>query len=268
MTSVFAALQAGAPAPGAGFLEYLTTITTIGVITMALIQTAKDMLPIRRWFQGARFRTWLRQGIEEARADDRIAALAGVAAGSRPAFQAGARPVADVAAAETRIVTLATDGDADALYDLPIEQMCGQINAAMQVVLEYPWRPQNVNVVAIVASQSAPEDLATMFRFGAPDPAARPGVNDYNEAKTRVMHQFQRAIDAFQIAVNYRWKLAMQIASLVLCGVLTFVAMEMRFHVGVSYVGSAGAVVVGAVLAGFLAPVARDLTAAVQNLRK
>ena len=238
-----------------GFLDYLTTIGAIGVITMALIQTAKDMLPLRRWFQRRRFREWLAEGVDEAAAPDRAPAL-------RPPGADGAVAL-DAGAAERRVVALATDGDADALYTLPVEQMCGQISAALQVVLEYPSRDRNV--VAIVASQATAEDLATLFAGPGGDEAGRP---DFTSAKTRVMHQFQRAIDAFQIATSYRWKLMMQFVSLLMCGVLTFVAMRMQFHVGTSYVGAWGAVIVGAILAGFLAPVARDITAALQGLRK
>ena len=255
MVPVLAALQAGSSPVSSGFVDYLTTIGAIGVITMALIQTAKDMLPLRRWFQRRRFRTWLAEGVQEAGRPDRAATLA--ARGDEGAV------VPDADAAEQRIVSLATDGDADALYTLPVEQMCGQISAALQVVLEYPARDRNV--VAIVASQAVPGDLSALFAGAAEEAQAR---LDFAGAKTRVMHQFQRAIDAFQIATSYRWKLLMQVLSLLLCGVLTFVAMQMRFHVGTSYVGAWGAVLVGAILAGFLAPVARDLTAALQGLRK
>jgi hypothetical protein len=258
MLPVQALLQASASAPTltSGVVSYLTTISAIGVVTMALIQTAKDMLPIRRWFQANRFRVWLRQGAAEAEAPDRASVLAG---------EGGAGMRLDPVAAEHRVIALATDGDGDALYDLPIEQMCGQINAALQLVLEFPARDRNL--VAMVASQSSPADLTALFNAASGAAAAvdAPGVA---EARTRVMHQFQRAIDAFQIAASYRWKLWMQIASLVLCGGLTYIAMLANFHVGTSYVGGVGAVLLGAVLAGFLAPVARDITAAVQSLRK
>jgi hypothetical protein len=256
MLPVLAALQVASTSPvSSGFVDYLTTISAIGVITMAVIQTAKDMLPLRRWFQGRRFREWLAEGVREANAADRSTTLAARAEAGNVALDAGV--------AERRIVSLASDGDADALYTLPVEQMCGQISAALQVVLEYPARDRNV--VAIVASEATAEDLAALFNG---QPAAEAGRAEFTGAKTRVMHQFQRAIDAFQIATSYRWKLMIQVISLVLSGVLTFVAMQMRFHVGTSYVGAWGAVLVGAIMAGFLAPVARDITAALQGLRK
>lgn len=258
MDPVYAVLQAGTSSLSFGFVDYLTTISAIGVITMALIQTAKDMLPIRRWYQRRRFRAWLADGVREAAVPDRSAVLFGQPAG---------RQQPDAAAAEARLVSLATDGDAHALYDLPIEQMCGQINAALQVVLEYP--ADDPNLVAIVGSRANAADLAMLIGVanGAMN-SATARTPEVSAAKARVMHQFQRAIDAFQIAVSYRWKMSLQIASLVLCGLLTYAALLLRFHVGTSYVGGVGAVVIGAVLAGFLAPVARDLTAAVQGLRK
>ncbi len=219
MVPVLAAVQAASSPVSSGFVDYLTTIGAIGVVTMALIQTAKDMLPLRRWFQRRRFREWLVEGVGEAGAPDRSATLAARGDHGTVAL--------DADAAERRIVSLATDGDRDALYTLPMEQMCGQISAALQVVLEYPARDRNV--VAIVASQAAPGDLAALFAGAGEEAQAR---LEFANAKTRVMHQFQRAIDAFQIATSYRWKLLMQVASLLLCGVLTFVAMQMRIPRG------------------------------------
>ncbi|MGH7669243.1 MAG: hypothetical protein ACRENQ_07075, partial [Gemmatimonadaceae bacterium] len=197
MVPIFTALQAGTSPASSGFVDYLATISGVGVIAMALIQTAKDMLPLRRWFQGRHFREWLAEGIGEAGSPDRAAMLA--------ARAPQAAVVLDAAAAERRIVSLATDGDADALYTLPVEQMCGQISAALQVVLEYPARDRNV--MAIVASQSAPGDLEMLFAGAGDDAEAR---YDFTSAKTRVIHQTQRAIDAFQIATSYRWKLMLQ----------------------------------------------------------
>jgi hypothetical protein len=256
MVLPFAAFQNPGSATASGLIAYLTTISAIGLITMALIQTVKDMTPLRRVFQRAKLRRWLMEGVGEASEPARAAI-------TRPADQA---PALDAHEAERRIIAMATDGDGDALYDLPIEQMCGQINAALQVVAEYPR--QERLLLEIVGSQARPEDVALMARDGAAVEQGTEPTQAYSAAKSRVIHQFQRAVDAFQIATSYRWKAAMQWASLGLCAVLTGVALAMGFDVGVGRFSVWGAIVVGAVLAGFLAPVARDLTAAIQSLRK
>src|SRR5216117_3080802 len=95
-------------------LPFATAMASIGVLSMAIIQAAKDMLPLRSGFQRRFLARWLRRKAAEA------------ASGS------GAPP--DPAAAERDLVKLATAGDAKAFYDLPIEQLCGQMNVAMQIV--------------------------------------------------------------------------------------------------------------------------------------
>ncbi|OYV66139.1 MAG: hypothetical protein B7Z72_11805, partial [Gemmatimonadetes bacterium 21-71-4] len=190
MDPVYAVLQAGTSSLSFGFVDYLTTISAIGVIAMALIQTAKDMLPIRRWFQRWKFRGWLADGVREAAAPDRSQVLL---------TQPPGRQHPDAAAAEARLVSLATDGDDHALYDLPIEQMCGQINAALQVVLEYP--EDDPNLVAIVGSHANAADLAMLL--GVANGAMNAGAMrtpEVGAAKARVMHS-GKVLDAQRAAI-------------------------------------------------------------------
>lgn len=50
---------------------------------------------------------------------------------------------------------LAVDGDNNALYDLQIEQLCGQFTSAIQIVLEFP--ADHLDLLAVTASQSNPQ---------------------------------------------------------------------------------------------------------------
>jgi hypothetical protein len=88
------------------------------------------------------------------------------------------------------------------------------------------------------------------------------------DARTRITHQFQRAVDGFQIRTSFRWKWWLQLLSLALSGALTAFAMALSLPTGRHTLGTAGAIGLGALLSGFLAPVARDLTAAIQRLRR
>jgi hypothetical protein len=242
----------------------------IGALSMALIQTAKNMLPLRRWFQQNRVEHWLAHRANEATAAAKTAGSA-----SAPA---------SIAQAKSDLVHLATAGDASALYSLPIEQLCGQINASTQVLLDYPslhW-----NLLRCLASEAHPPDLALL---NPPDPAVHAArkmllrkpavtltdaehnqVDDYVAARNRVSHQIQRAVDALQISVSFRWKFWMQLASILLSaalGVATLLIGSAYGQINLSSRGQCGLIVLTAILSGFLAPVARDLVAALEQIR-
>lgn len=84
-------------------MPFATAMAAIGVLSMAIIQTLKDMLPLRNIFQRRYLIKWLRQKANEAKAIE----------GSTP----------EAATAESDLIRLATAGDRKAFYDLPIEQL-------------------------------------------------------------------------------------------------------------------------------------------------
>ena len=257
-------------------LVIILPLAGIGALSMALLQTAKNMLPLRLWFQRRHVEHWLAQRATQARVSSTVAANA--AASSAPFAPA------NIAQAQADLVHLATAGDADALYSLPIEQLCGQINAATQVLLDYPslhW-----NLLRCLASEAQPSDLALI---NPPDPAAHAArkmllrkpavtltdaehnqVDDYVAARNRVSHQIQRAVDALQISVSFRWKFWMQLASILLSaalGVATLLIGNAYFDMHLTPARECALIILTAILSGFLAPVARDLVAALEQIR-
>ena len=251
-------------------LVIILPLAGIGALSMALLQTAKNMLPLRLWFQRHHVENWL-------------AHRAVASSTAAPANTAATAP-ASVAQAQADLVHLATAGDADALYSLPIEQLCGQINAASQVLLDYPslhW-----NLLRCLASEAQPSDLALV---NPPDPTAHAArkmllrkpavsltdsehnqVDDYVAARNRVSHQIQRAVDALQISVSFRWKFWMQLASIVLSaalGVATLLIGNAYFDMHLTPARECALILLTAILSGFLAPVARDLVAALEQIR-
>lgn len=214
--------------------EFVAAITAIGLVVMALIQSLKDMFPMRRMFHRTFVRAWMQH-----RAPD----------------HAGA--------AYDDLITLATTGDAHALFDLPIEQLCGQAGAAASQALDYPARHEPL--LRTLAASADPRDLDLILQApeqerseveGAPD-AARMALVD---ARTRVMHQVQRSIDALQIAAGFRWKWHMQLLAFTLSCALTIVAV-----IFVNSTAPVGRRILLAIplglIGGFVAPVARDLVA-------
>jgi hypothetical protein len=231
----------------------------IAALTMALIQTAKNMLPLRQWFQRACVNSWLAARARTARS---------------------ASPTIDLAQAKTDLVHLTTDCDSAALYSLPIEQLCGQINAASQVILDYPLR--HWDLLRCLASQSDPNDLASI---NPPNPATllarkallrKPAVtltdDEHNQvddlvaARNRLSHQIQRAVDALQISIGFRWKFWMQLASIVLSAVLAALAVVASGH-PLSSAHAIWFIVLAAIFSGVLAPITRDLAATIEQVR-
>lgn len=257
---------------------FLTAMAAIGVLSMAIIQTVKDMLPIRNWFQQSFVLEWLKKKAKQAHdKTTRWMTQGGLAwfdsernRTSPPADNKYFVQSPRAGDAQTDMFKLATDGDAKALYDLPIEQLCGQLNSAAQMVLDRPV--DHPDLLRCLASAADAVDVARVMFPPVEAKAARPADagdaqqrhDAYVDARTRVTHQIQRAIDALQIRAGFRWKFYLQLASIVISGILA--------GAGVAIFGSGSyrvpiAIGVG-ILGGFLAPVARDLVAALQQLRK
>jgi len=264
--------------------KFLAAIAAVGALSMAVIQTIKDMLPVRSRFQRFFVRRWLRNKAKlastawklwmegEGRAwfskeQNRAEGIEGGAS----AEQFSREPSAE--RAEADLIKLATDGDGKALYDLQIEQLCGQLNAAAQVALDRPR--DHTDLMRCLASLADPVDVArVMFpplEAKLPrtqlDAAGQQRHDSYVDARTRVTHQVQRAIDALQINAGFRWKFYLQLASIVLSGIFAGSGVAWFLQKSDLWDRISAALVVG-ILGGFLAPVARDLVASVQQLRK
>jgi hypothetical protein len=222
-----------------------TATAAIGVLSMAIIQTLKDMLPLRNWFQQWWLKGWLR---------DRA---------SKAARTGGKAP--DVKKAEDDLIRLATAGDRAAFYDLAIEQLCGQMNAAAQVVLEYP--ADHGDLLRCLAALAETADLDSLLAPPPDNSAAPSKIQAQVDARTRVIHQVQRSIDGFQISAGFRWKWILQIVSFAVSFALTLIGFSLHAGSEGLRLSLAWSYLLAGLLGGFLAPVARDLVASLQKLR-
>lgn len=248
------AIQEGVKAVYEWAFPFATALAAVGVISMAFIQTVKDMVPLRRWFQAWWVKGWLQNQARQARLVQ--------------GFEA------DPEEAEKDLIRLATSGDREALYDLPIEQVSGQMNAATQIVLDYPWH--HPHLLYCLAAQASAEDVKKLV--GARPLAEKPRAQlteeeksrlaDLVDPRNRVTHQVQRSLDGLQISAGFRWKLCLQIASIVLSGLFIVAGLWLFTNEPILTFRRLGLYLVAAILGGFLAPVARDLVAALQQLRK
>jgi hypothetical protein len=119
------------------------------------------------------------------------------------------------------------------------------INTVMRHSCDAPLPPH-------AQTESVPEDLQKRLEQR----------QKYTIERTRVMHQIQRAVDSFQIKTSFRWKWMFQTASFALSFILAYFAMK----IPTPSKPVDAATFIWAGLAGFLAPVARNLLAAIENL--
>ena len=219
-------------------------MAAIGVLSMAILQTLKDMLPVRNRFQQWWLKRWFIDRAAKAKAIGVV------------------EP--NIIKAEKDLVRLATAGDRAAFYDLAIEQMCGQMNAAAQVVLEYP--ADHDDLLRCLAALADKNDLDVLLDKTVREKVA-PKTQAQVDARTRVIHQVQRSIDGFQISAGFRWKWILQVVSFAISFALIFVGFSMHAGADGLRLDHVGSYILAGLLGGFLAPVARDLVAALQKLR-
>lgn len=237
---------------------FFTATLIVGLLSMALIQILKDLVPVRRWFQ----KYWVRQWLQERKPF------------WKPGFDPEQRANFDPRKAEWDLIQLAMDGDSNSFFNLPIEQLCGQLNAAAQSVLEHP--EEHKTLLYYLASKAEPRDVWTVIQCSERyreqsgtklEGSDRSAFAYCVDARNRVAHHIQRAIDALQLSAGSRWKLWIQIFSIALSGLIASVAISLFGEVGGPWRRLETTAAVG-LLGGFLAPIARDVIAGLQSIRR
>lgn len=232
----------------------------LGVVTMAIVQLVKDLLPIRESWQ----KRWV-----ETRVNER----------AREACVCAARALDD-------LIRLASANNPRALYSLPIEQLAGQANAAAQAVLDFPARHKDLLMVMAAGADSAdveillstppppPPPLRAEAASGGPEAAQQRTQEEergkFADARNRVAHQVQRNLDALQIVMSVRWKFRLQLLSILVSVVCAFIVTVVLFpwpETPRGWMEAGLKVGLIGILGGFLSTVVRDLVAAIQGTR-
>jgi hypothetical protein len=164
---------------------------------------------------------------------------------------------------EKDLLRITASGDAWALYDAELEDVCAQLSAAAQLLVDYPEvAPKLLKTIARSASA---RDLGRILQANArntQDAQLRQIVFD---ARNRVRAITIRSVDMFKLTTGSIWQRGLQVVSFALSFLIALVAVGVTTK---PVDGRPGAMLVMALAAGFLAPVARDLLAAVEQLRK
>jgi hypothetical protein len=234
-------------------LTFAGALAIAGTLAMAILQIIKELTPVRGAYQHRWLEVWF---VARAKKFTVEAVEAG------PDVIPSSHLPVSAAKAQATLVELATGGEVNAFYDLPIEQVVAQMNAAAQITLEYPH--VHFPLLAVLSQGAAIGDVARVVARAEagtrePEPVAL-------DARNRVGHRIQRNLDGIQIALGSRWKLWMQVVSITLT--VLFVELGILTNVK-NYTKTT--LVVGVVLGivgGYLAPVTRDVVAALQSIRK
>ena len=284
------------------YLLFSGALAALSALTMAVIQTIKDLLPVLRWYQQIKTRQWLavmaaegaevhtRKTSPRKVVKDRLMQPRFSFAHLAPELHQDLRPPFDVTDedaavdAEADLLRLATAGNRMAFYDLPIEQLCGQMNTASQAVLDYPERHHAL--LKCLASLAEEGDIwhirfqrlaaAGRVTKEVPRSGGRRGLRKlqqhFADLRGPIANQIHRNIDAFQISVGDRWKWYLRMASFLVSFGITAVAVYAG--VGAQWINSGSgwnkweaSVVIG-LIGGFLAPVTSDIQAIVRQLRQ
>jgi len=251
----------------------------IGVLTMAVIQMVRMTYPVRGIFHGRRVRAWLRAGIvPEARSNNKSEVSS---------------PQRDpVAGAVSELLKLAVTSDSRALFDLSIEQLCGQMAAAIDPVLDAPTEQREL--LGGLAGESGMDDVnryvtawenwrdrlkgsksqssgGNMQRLSEPSKGNSQATSEPSEidikfldARNAVSRRIHRNIDGFQILVSTNWKRMLRIGAVIIAGVLscygTAEITDVRSRLFFVFAGG--------IMGGFIATVARDIVAGIEKLRR
>jgi len=169
---------------------------------------------------------------------------------------------------EQLLIALAVDGESGALYQLEAEQMVAQIKAAFASAMDAPHKYGTLVALASCFSEEA--DIVEVLGGPPANPDAKAERARYSDARTRVFQQFQRAADALLVRINFRWKSKLQLVAAAICIGLTHMVLMGNFFTSAGTIGLLWLIVqafVTALLAAFFAPIARDVVAAIGQLR-
>jgi hypothetical protein len=242
VTGLQVALKALIDGISKNYLEYLIALAALGVLSMSIVQAIKSLCPVLRLYQWLRTRWWLRGRALEARENLK-------------------RDV-NVDAVEKELIVIGSGGNRAAFYSADTDDFPKQLIAVGRLLINYPTNEGRyvsyASVLAVMASNITKADFDI--------------VNEENknttpqqrlDALNRVQQEMTQAINAFSTSSIWWWQNGLHTAAFATSSSLAFLAVWYalgwhKFQI---------TAFLTALFAAFLAPVARDLVAAIQKFR-
>ena len=232
-------------------LDYALLLAAIGTLSMAFLELLKGVTAFRRHFHRRELSRWV---LNKACLNELLV----IAAGGKE--------------------------NANVLFDQPTERMLGQIQAAANLSLEYPDRYPHAyafftqeDIHSYPATFQKGSDSSLWKEFAshtASEGFAADETGQGNQekqsraaqqARVRLGNLIARRLDMFQSRTQYRWARLNQLFSIIAGATLTAYAL-----LTTSKIDSAKdiiALVLLSLLAGMLAPFAKDVVTAISGLR-
>ena len=236
----------------ASTLNYSLLLAAIGALSMAFIELVKGLTGLRRHFHRGQFNRWM----------------------ENPASRK-----------ETLILATGGMRYENVLFEQPIERMLGQIQAAANLSLEFPDRYPHA--YAFFTKEDLEVRKARAAAHGRPDSelwaefaerTAREGITTKatrerleeetraaQQARVRLGNLIARRLDAFQSRTQYIWARGNQVAAVTTGALLTAYALTRDREV--TGPEDVVALVCLSLMAGMVAPFAKDVVSAISGIR-
>ena len=211
-----------------GPLEYFLAVAALGVLTMSLLQAAKNLFPLRRAYHKYVLRNWLRRHPCPCKAEHENL--------------------------QKVLLELAADGNEQALYEAETEEFCKNLAAVGQLAVDFPGHDDLGDLLKVMTSRRVYADIEVLR-----DPKTT--AEERLDARDRVRQHLAQSLNAFRLSTAASWQWIMHIAAFVISFVLACAAVVVSEKVSLSVAFTSS------LLAAFLAPVARDIAAGIQKLR-
>src|SRR5262245_58006991 len=265
----------------------------IGVIVMASIQAVRAIIPVRSKFHRVRVSAWL------GRSKDKLKVPADFKERMQKHIESDAWLKAYIKPDTTEEdilhtllqLTTAEGGDrpevSQAFFDLPLEQLCGQISAGAERAIVDPMA--NGPILLRLANAAGEEDVLNFFKAhhelelknpgdGSEPSNSSPSSNmpsvgeerkderseAFMRARASVEERVRRSIDCLQIESGFDWRRRLRALAVTLAAALGLTTAL----IGKQFLASVPAAIASGVVGGFFAMLARDLAAIVERLRR
>ena len=254
-------------------LRYFVALAAVGALAMALIELWKKMRHSETRFHAKHLTAWVAADASRSQVDSSV--IQGAYAElihlttSVPMASASVSAASLLAGQGIKAGPLWVAHEAAyALFALSLERMMGHVQDAADSALNNPRR-----YPALYTFVTAGADQADVDAWRELAESRRPGRDEPEEARRRAelyarLHQIvKRRLDGFQLYTRQRWVNWNQLTANIV-GTLVLFAALLWSSGDMASPPSLAAMIAMSLLGGVLAPVAKDMVAALQKVRR
>jgi len=258
-------------------LRYFVALAAVGALAMALIELYKKLRDARTRYHARHLVSWLRETPENAalpdQADNCLSELLQLTSGlARSRTDLAARQLMTSGGALPGLLTVPLRRE-HAVFALELDKMMGHVQDAIDIALTDP--KAYPALFQFITAGVSPDDVSLWQAFvESAHGDSGPGTESRNARRdadvyTRLQQSARRRLDAFQLYCSQRWATGNQFwANVVGVVVLGSALWWMNLRgTDAATTLSLGELLILSLAGGILAPVAKDMVAALQRVR-